>query len=519
MKRSSNISIKRRRKFASNAIIIILLAAMLLVGCSETEYNPESIVIDESVGGENNTGTVDVEKNNDISDLIPSEYAESDFDTTGKVSFKTEYTVIDNEMESISYTIENLSGEELEYGEEYVLEIKADDKWYQVPFPENYGWNAVAHILPDGGISGDILNLAWMDFEYVDGEYRIVKRIGNYLVRAEFSMGESKITPDMPFGYENLENLPISYTLDEAIEDNVVVLGYQKSYNLDCLKTFVNNVKIGLPAMVRFGFSTIEGDPIFYDLIHNATLDGREWYTLHHDSRRDEFSAEDDRIITKNNFSYIVTDGMNIYFSNFAEYSDTELFYESSRDIYAGEYLTHPELVEAIADRWEDVTIEELQEEIELYEEIIAVIEEMTANRLEWNVTRYKSFSPEGTYYVSLNEEQLARINESLCSYPLKEDMNETKELNAGPVSFGFGTKGYGTSDYGIVNKGSELIKQTSIIGVETVSWIDDETAILKCATMHEGVHYNINFYPAEAINNNHEAAFGEWEYIDNSNK
>ena len=247
------------------------------------------------------------------------------------------------------------------------------------------------------------------------------------------------------------------------------------------------------------------------------TLDGREWYTLYHDSRRDNFSAEDDRIITKNNFSYIVTDGISIYFSNFAEYADTELFHESSRGIYAGDYLCQPELIDEIVKRHEEFTAEELREEVELYKEIIKTIEEMTANRLEWNITRYKSFSPEGTYYVSLNDEQLARIMEKqLCSYPLEEDMDEAKELNAGPANFGFGSKGYGTSDYIIAGKDSDLIKQTTIIGIEKVSWIDDETAILKCATMHEGVHYNIKFYPEEAINKNHAAAFGEWEKTTN---
>lgn len=523
MRKNSNKGLVFCRKSVGHIITVIMLTSILVSGCSQIENGATSIVLNEDIEGNNNYSVDDISdsKNNiDVSELTPSLYTEDDFDNSGNVIFKTEHAVIDKEMNSITYTIENLSGDELEYGEEYTLEIKAEGQWYQVPFPENYGRNAIAHVLPAGGISGDILNLSWMDFEFVDGDYRIVKRIGNYLVRAEFSMGESNITPDTPYGYENLEDLPLSYTMDEAIEDNVVVLGYQKSYNIENLKTFVNNVKIGIPAMVRFGFHTIEGDPIFYDLIWNVTLDGREWYTLYHDSRRDKFSAEDDRIITKNNFSYIVTDGISIYFSNFAEYADTELFHESSRAIYAGDYLCQPEIIDEIVKRHNDFTAEELQEEVELYKDIIRIIDEMTANRLEWNITRYKSFSPEGTYYVSLNEEQLARIKaKELCGYPMAGNTDESAKLDAGPASIGFGTKGFGTSDYKIDVEDSDLIKQTTIIGVEEVSWIDDETAILRCATMHEGVHCNINFYPAEAINKNYEASFGEWEYIDNSNR
>ena len=514
---------KKRKKLHAGiwVIVIVTVFASVMVGCGVKKGN---YIIDGDIYGVDNddTGTNantdDVAKHGeqiDISHLTPSQYIESDFDTSGKVLFKTEHAVISKEMDSLTYTIANFSDEELEYGEEYTLDIKVGEQWYQVPFPEAYGWDSILHILPGGGISGDILNLSWMDFEFTDGDYRIVKRIGNYLVRAEFSMGESKITPDTPYGYEKLEDLPLSYTIDEAIEDNIVVLGYQKSHNLDKLKTFVNNVKIGLPSMVRFGFSTIEGDPIFYDLIQNVTLDGRKWFTLYHDSRRDNFAAEEDRIITKNNYSYIVTDGISIYFSNFAEYADTELFHESSRGIYAGDYLCQPELIDEIVKRHEELIAEELQEEVELYKDIIDIIEEMTANRLEWNVTRYKSFSPEGTYYVSLDVEQLSRIMEAqLCGYPLKEEKDATTALIAGPVGFGFGTKGYGRSDYAINANENDLIKQTTVIGVAKVSWIDDETAILQCATMHEGVHCNINFYPGEAINKNHEAAFGEWEYI-----
>jgi len=523
MKKNSNRRLKHYRKSIGDIVILMLLVSMLASGCSQTENNPTSIVLNEDIEVDvnaNSGGTLDREKVPDESMLTPSPYEESDFDISGKVLLKTEYAVIDKEMDTLSYTIENLSGEKLEYGEEYILEIKEGGKWYQIPFPENYGWNAIAHVLPTGEIHGGILNLSWMDFEFIEGDYRIVKRIGDYLVKAEFSMGESHITPDTPYGYESLDALPLSYTLDEAIEDHVVVLGYQKSYNLDSLKKFVNHVKIGLPAMVRFGFSTIEGDPIFYDLIQNVTLDGREWYTLYHDSRRDKFAADEDRIITKNNFSYIVTDGVSIYFSNFAEYSDTELFHESSRGIYVGEYLSQPELIGEIVKRHEEFTTEELQEEVELYKDIIKTIEEITTNRLKWNVTRYKNFSPEGTYYVSLNEEQLSRVMEKqLCGYPLAENMDrneEVIELVGGSTSFGFGTKGYGISDYIIADKESDFVKQTAIIGVEKVSWIDDETAILRCATMHEGVHCNIKFYPREAINKNHEDVFGEWEITTN---
>lgn len=459
----------------------------LTIGSEKTETDSTNDLNDIESGAEADAHAA--EGNNGAMNLVPSLYAESDFDTSGKIHFRTEYEIIDKRMERIAYTIENLSGKDLEYGEEYVLEIKSGEQWYQVPFPENYAWNAIAHVLPANNISGGLINLEWMDFEYVDGAYRVVKQLGDYLVKAEFSMGESEITPETPFGYEALEELPLEYTIEDAIEDGVVVFGYQDSFNLERLKDFVVKSKLGIPTMVRIGFSTIEGDPIFYDLTRNVTEDGREWYTLYHDSRRDQFMYEENRVITKENFSYLVTDGVDIYFSNCAGYEESELFYESGISIAASAYLNQPDLIEEIVNRWEHLDSIELNAEAKLYREIIGLIEEMTNNRLEGNVTRFKSFSPEGTYYVSLNEEQLK-----------------------GGISFGYGTKGYGTSDYAIRGQNADESGVPELTDIIRVDWVDDETARFLCSTTNVGKNCCINFSPKAAIDG--EDAFSEKVYV-----
>lgn len=495
---------KKRKRFlvGISGILTVVLFAATVAGCAgKNPDNPENLTIGAENIEENNAN--DTMSNGNESgassqdsgslNLTPSAYADSDFDRSGKVLFKTEHAVIDKEMESISYTIENLSGEDLEYGEEYVLEIKSGEQWYQVPFPENYGWNALAYVLPANNISGGILNLTWMDFEYVDGDYRIVKQLGDYLVKAEFSMGESEITPETPFGYKNLEDLPLAYNLDNAVEDGVVVFGYQKSFNLERLKDFMIKAKLGLPAMVRIGFSTVEGDPIFYDLKRNVEADGREWYTLYHDSRRDAFSAKEDQIITQNNFSYLVTDGEYIYFSNYAEYMEDERFFESCRSLGVSAYLNQPDLIEEILEKREDASSEELHEEAELYQEAISIINEMTKSRLEGNITRYRSFGPDGTYYVCLSEEQ----------------------LNGG-TSFGFGTKGYGTSDYAIRGENVDETGAPGLTGIIKVEWINEETARLICSTTDVNKNCYINFSPKAAIDG--EDAFSEKVYVNISN-
>lgn len=390
---------------------------------------------------------------------VPSRYADSDFDISGAVLFETEYPVINKGMENICYTIENHSGKELEYGSEYVLEIQKGGQWYEVPFRENAAFDALAYVLPAENMAGGILNLGWMDFTYVDGQYRIVKKIGDYLVKAEFSMGESVITPETPFGYAALEELPEEYSIDDAIADGVVVFGWRENYNTERLKSFLINARLGLPAMVRIGFSTVEGDPVFYDVKRNVMDGGMEWYTLYHDSRRDKFSAEEDRVITQNNYSYLVTDGETIFLSDFAEYRAEERFYEASRDlVYIGTYT----------DTDKDASAEQ---------EFLSLAEELSKNRLNGNSTRYKSVSPEGTYYISLDDKQLA-----------------------GGTSFGYGTKGYGISDCAIPAENTEMTGTAAITGILKVSWLDDETAQLVCSTEQEGMLCYVEFRPGAAM-------------------
>lgn len=411
----------------------------------------------------------------DGASLTPSRYADSDFDISGAVLFETEHPVIDKGMKSICYIIENHSGKKLEYGSEYVLEIQKGGQWYEVPFPENAAFDAVAYVLPAENMAGGILNLELMAFTYVDGQYRIVKKVGDYLVKAEFSMGESVITPQTPFGYAALEELPEEYSIDDAIADGVVVFGWSENYNTEHLKSFLINVKLGLPAMVRIGFFTVEGDPVFYDVKRNVTYEGMEWYTLYHDSRRDKFSSEEDRVIKQKNYSYLVTDGETIFLSNFAEYRAEERFYGESRDlVYTGAYTG-------------------TDKDASSGQELIPLVKELAEMQLNGNNIRYKSVSNDGTYYISLNEEQLA-----------------------GGTSFGYGTKGYGISDCVIPVENPELTGTAAITGILRVHWLDNETVWLVCSTEEEGMQCRVEFSPGAAMNG--EDAFGEREYEDVSN-
>lgn len=434
------------------SVLTLSLSLTACMGKQNMPSGPEPAVQDEA-------GNALSADSMEGSSLTPSRYEDSDFDCSGAVLFKTEYPIIDKGLESICYTIENHSGKDLEYGSEYVLELQKEGQWYEVPFPVNAAFDAVAYVLPAENMAGGMLNLAWMDFTYVDGQYRIVKKIGDYLVKAEFSMGKSAITPQTPFGYAALEELPEEYSIDDAIADGVVVFGWSENYNTERLKNFLINAKLGLPAMVRIGFSTVEGAPVFYDVTRNVADKGMQWYTLYHDSRRDKFSAEDDQVITQNNYSYLVTDGETIYLSNLAEYRAEERFYEESRTlVYIGAYT----------DTDKDVSSEQ---------ELISLVKELADKQLNGNSTRYKSVSPDGTYYISLDEEQIT-----------------------GGTSFGYGMKGYGIGDCTIPAENPELTDTVAITGILKVYWLDDETAQLVCSTEEENLYCYVEFSPRAAM-------------------
>lgn len=95
----------------------------------------------------------------------------------------------------------------------------------------------------------------------------------------------------------SLENLPLEFSIEDAINSNYFVCGYEKNYNEDKLNTFISNIENRTPSSLRIAFSTPEGNVILKELIlENSNIIFREDY------RRDEFSSKEDRIIKESSF-------------------------------------------------------------------------------------------------------------------------------------------------------------------------------------------------------------------------
>jgi len=77
------------------------------------------------------------------------------------------------------------------------------------------------------------------------------------------------------------------YDADQAAENGDIVNVHGKMYNLDKWKLFLANLDVGVPDQVRITQYTIEGDPIFYELVY----DGAEVITYTYDNSRDGFGS------------------------------------------------------------------------------------------------------------------------------------------------------------------------------------------------------------------------------------
>ena len=72
---------------------------------------------------------------------------------------------------------------ELQYGEDYVIEVKKNGEWEKAPIAVegNYGFDAIAIMLPGGEISEREIDWEWLYGELEPGEYRIGKSVDDFI--------------------------------------------------------------------------------------------------------------------------------------------------------------------------------------------------------------------------------------------------------------------------------------------------------------------------------------------------
>ncbi|WP_168735671.1 DUF4362 domain-containing protein [Cohnella fermenti] len=97
--------------------------------------------------------------------------------------------------------------------------------------------------------------------------------------------GETAAAPAQPKAFPAVSD---PYTADQAAANGDVVNVHGEMYNLDKWQMFLANLDAGVPDQLRITQYTIEGAPIFYELVY----DGAETITYTFDNSRDGFGSD-----------------------------------------------------------------------------------------------------------------------------------------------------------------------------------------------------------------------------------
>lgn len=322
-----------------------------------------------------------------------------------------EHPVYDPSMTQYTYLIHNETEAPVEFGEPYALQRRAENQWTDLTPRENFGFTAIGYSLEPGGVMALTCTLAMYEEPPEVGEYRLVKQVEGQTLYAPFTLGESPYTAKTPYGFGPLEDLPETCGADTASEMDAVFTG-DGVRNPEAVEDFLFKAGLGAPCQLRTVQDYGEGAVVVTDVI---------WENDHF-LRRERSGG----VITERRFSYLVTDGQDLYLSNGADWESGEKYGDERT-------LLIPEGAAG---------------------EMTAAVEEMTAHRLEGNVTRYRLWSDDGVWDAVLS------------------DM---------PTEFGVGWQKPGEGSRGSLYDLQDWDgMETAILGL---TWLEDGTLLLECGT------------------------------------
>ena len=325
-------------------ILPMLLALALLAGCGAEKEETPTV-------GENPPAAVEEPG---------AEAAKGDFLLT------TEWAEYDPSVETVWYLLENRSGGEIMTGREVKVERLAEDgTWQALPLRENAAWTMEGLLVPEGETIALCCWLGMYDHDFSDGTYRIVKEVEGQTCTAECRIKEgAAISAETPYGCKPLEDLPGDYGAAAAADADMVFTN-EGAENGEALETFLYKVSLGIPCQLRTVQDYGEGAVMVIDTVFES---GHFLWRMWNGG---------DKVI-RERYSYLVTDGTDLYLSNGADWETAER--------YANKELTW--LVPAGA---ADAPA-------------VETVEDMTAKRLEGSTARYRVWSADGRRDAFLTE-------------------------------------------------------------------------------------------------------------------
>ncbi len=323
-------------------ILVCLLCVLLLAGCGRGE----------SGGG--------VPQPEDTVETAPTE-TEALEPGTGLV-MEMEHACYDASVSRCAYFVRNGTDETVEFGEDYSVQRQNNGKWESLRYKENHGFSSIGYCLAPGGT---MALTCWMEMfqeELENGVYRMVKQVGGETLYAGFEIGDSPYTAKTPYGFGPLEDLPENYGAATAA-DTDVVFTWDTPRNMEAVEAFLKKTGLGVPCQLRTVQDYGEGLPMVIDVIYEN--DHFLW------------RMRSGGIVAELRFSYIVTDGKDLYLSNGASWEAGEQYGDKRAFLLP---------------------------EGESYSALLTQAEDMTARRLAGNSARYRVWSADGTYSAALTE-------------------------------------------------------------------------------------------------------------------
>ena len=277
------------------------------------------------------------------------------------LTLEMEHSCYDPSVDSYTYFVRNDTEETVEFGSDYSLQRQTGGGWTDITLGVPDVFYAIGYELQPGGTMA--LTCSYTAPAKSSGTYRLVKPVGGQTLYAEFEIGDSAYTDDTPYGIPALEDLPENYDADTAAETDVV---YTNSgvKNGGAVAEFLEKSGLGAPCQLRTVQDYGENTPMLIDVIYE---NGHYLWRMRQGGE-----------VIQQRFSYIVTDGTDLYLSNGADWETAER--------YAGKELAWlvPMGTAGAAE--------------------VETVERMTADRKEASVIRYRVWSEDGVWDAALTD-------------------------------------------------------------------------------------------------------------------
>ena len=150
----------------NKGLILILVSVLMITGCGNANSTEEQKGADSQV---NEKGIYVDDEESRISEIALS-FSLKNITPTGA-------TLVFNQHNA------DAPKGELQYGEDFVIEVLKNGEWEEAPIPieGNYGFNAIAIMLPGGEISEREIDWEWIYGELEPGEYRLGKSVDDFI--------------------------------------------------------------------------------------------------------------------------------------------------------------------------------------------------------------------------------------------------------------------------------------------------------------------------------------------------